>query len=30
MEDVNWWLMALACVLGLLLTFAFVIRRVHP
>ena len=28
MEDVNWWLMALAFVLGLLLTFAFMIRRV--
>ena len=26
--DVNWWLMALAFVLGLLLTFALMIRRV--
>ena len=28
MNDVNWWLMALAFALGLLLTFAFMIRRV--
>jgi uncharacterized membrane protein ArfC len=28
MNDVNWWLMALAFVLGLALTPAFVIRRV--
>jgi uncharacterized membrane protein ArfC len=28
MSDVNWWLMVLAFVLGLLLTFAFMIRRV--
>ena len=28
MNDVNWWLMALAFVLGLLLTFAMMIRRV--
>ena len=28
MRDVNWWLMALAFVLGLLLTFAMMIRRV--
>ncbi len=28
MSDVNWWLMALAFVLGLLLTFAMMIRRV--
>jgi hypothetical protein len=28
MNDVNWWLMALAFLLGLLLTFAFMIRRV--
>jgi len=28
MNDVNWWLMALAFVLGLLLTLAFMIRRV--
>lgn len=28
MSDVNWWLMALAFMLGLLLTFAFMIRRV--
>ncbi|WP_102145325.1 hypothetical protein [Mycobacterium hubeiense] len=28
MSDVNWWLMALAFVLGLLLTFAFMLRRV--
>ena len=28
MNDVNWWLMALAFLLGLLLTFAFTIRRV--
>ncbi len=28
MNDVNWWLMALSFVLGLLLTFAFAIRRV--
>jgi hypothetical protein len=28
MHDVNWWLMALAFVLGLLLTFAMMIRRV--
>ena len=29
MHDVNWWLMALSFVLGLLLTFAFTIRRVQ-
>jgi uncharacterized membrane protein ArfC len=28
MNNVNWWLMALAAVLGLLLTFAFMIQRV--
>ncbi|MGH3676574.1 MAG: hypothetical protein ACRDU5_12715 [Mycobacterium sp.] len=28
MSDVNWWLMALAFVLGLVLTLAFTIRRV--
>ena len=28
MQDVNWWLMALASVLGLALTFALMIRRV--
>ncbi len=28
MSDVNWWLMVLAFALGLLLTFAFMIRRV--
>jgi uncharacterized membrane protein ArfC len=28
MSDVNWWLMALAFLLGLVLTFAFMIRRV--
>ena len=28
MEDVNWWLMALSFLLGLLLTFALMIRRV--
>ena len=28
MNDVNWWLMALAFVLGLALTLAFMIRRV--
>jgi len=28
MSDVNWWLMALAFLLGLLLTFAMMIRRV--
>lgn len=28
MNDVNWWLMALAFLLGLLLTFAFTVRRV--
>ena len=28
MNDVNWWLMALAFVLGLALTFALMIRRV--
>src|SRR5271170_7544430 len=28
MHDVNWWLMALAFVLGLVLTWAFTIRRV--
>jgi len=28
MHDVNWWLMALSFVLGLLFTFAFTIRRV--
>ena len=28
MRDVNWWLMALAFVLGLLLTLAMMIRRV--
>jgi uncharacterized membrane protein ArfC len=28
MGDVNWWLIALAFVLGLLLTFALTIRRV--
>ncbi|HUL99863.1 MAG TPA: hypothetical protein VLU24_10730 [Mycobacterium sp.] len=28
MNDVNWWLMGLAFLLGLLLTFAFMIRRV--
>ncbi|BBZ31812.1 channel accessory protein ArfC, sunset domain variant [Mycolicibacterium confluentis] len=28
MSDVNWWLMALAFVLGVLLTLAFMIRRV--
>jgi hypothetical protein len=28
MDDVNWWLMALAFLLGLILTFAFMIRRV--
>ena len=29
MNDLNWWLMALSFVLGLLSTFAFMIRRVH-
>jgi uncharacterized membrane protein ArfC len=29
MHNVNWWLMALAFVLGLLVTFAFMIRRVR-
>jgi flagellar biogenesis protein FliO len=29
MHDVNWWLMALAFVLGLVLTLAFTIRRVQ-
>ena len=28
MNDVNWWLMALALLLGLALTFALMIRRV--
>ena len=28
MSDVNWWLMALAFVLGLVLTFALTVRRV--
>jgi len=28
MHDVNWWMMVLAFLLGLLLTFAFMIRRV--
>jgi uncharacterized membrane protein ArfC len=28
MNDVNWWLMALAFVLGLALTLAFMVRRV--
>jgi|694.fasta_scaffold15896_7 hypothetical protein len=28
MPDLNWWLMALAFLLGLLLTFAMMIRRV--
>ena len=28
MEDVNWWLMVLSFLLGLLLTFALMIRRV--
>ena len=28
MQDVNWWLMALAVVLGLALTFGLMIRRV--
>jgi hypothetical protein len=28
MHDINWWLMAAGLVLGLLLTFAFMIRRV--
>ena len=28
MEDVNWWLMALSFLLGLLLTFALMVRRV--
>ena len=28
MNDVNWWLMALSFLLGLLLTLAFMIRRV--
>ena len=28
MHNVNWWLMALSFVLGLLLTFVFMIRRV--
>ena len=28
MNDVNWWLMALAFVLGLALTLALMIRRV--
>jgi hypothetical protein len=28
MNDVNWWLMALSFLLGLVLTFAFMIRRV--
>jgi uncharacterized membrane protein ArfC len=28
MSDVNWWLMALAFVLGLVLTLAFTVRRV--
>lgn len=27
-DDVNWWLMALSFLLGLVLTFAFMIRRV--
>jgi len=29
MHDLNWWLMALAFILGLLLTFAVMIRRVR-
>ena len=28
MHDINWWLMAAGFLLGLLLTFAFMIRRV--
>ncbi len=28
MPELNWWLMALAFLLGLLLTFAMMIRRV--
>ena len=28
MHDVNWWLMALSFLLGLVLTFLFMIRRV--
>ena len=28
MHDVNWWLMALSFIAGLLLTLAFMIRRV--
>jgi len=28
MHDINWWLMALAFVLGLVWTFLFAIRRV--
>lgn len=30
MTDPNWWLMVLAFVLGLALTFALMIRRVKP
>jgi len=29
MHDINWWLMAAGFLLGLLLTFAFMIRRVE-
>lgn len=29
MDDVNWWLLALAFVLGVVLTFAMTVRRVR-
>jgi hypothetical protein len=29
MTDVNWWLLALAFILGLALTFVLMVRRVH-